>query len=132
MMNMKIRPTPCPLPCCAWKGWAYRAVLPRVAPKRHGATTGLIAATSLRLCDMPRCARWMVRPSGAWKSYGKWSVGVPGSDAKSLASQARHEMDAPKELFAGAKRGRVVTRKSAKLRESPRRFTKVRTDQGRG
>ena len=41
-------------------------------------------------------------------------------------------MDAPKELFAGGKRGRVVTRKSAKLRESPRRFTKVRTDQGRG
>src|SRR6266404_9171176 len=37
MMNMKIRPTPCPLPCCAWKGWAYGAVLPRVATKRHGA-----------------------------------------------------------------------------------------------
>src|SRR5260221_8947827 len=103
MMNMKIRPSPCPLPCCAWKGWAYGAFLPRVAQKRHGATTGLIAATSLRLCDMPRCAGWMLRQSGAWKSFRTGTVGrvVRKIIAKILASQARHEMDAPKELFAG-------------------------------
>ena len=38
-----------------------------------------------------------------------------------MASQARHELDAPNGLFAGAKRGR----------ESSRKFTKVRTDQAR-
>ena len=45
-----------------------------------------------------------------------------------LASQARHEMGAPMELFAGAKRGReksakvrIVSRKCAKVHESSHR-----------
>ena len=51
--------------------------------------------------------------------------------AKSLASQARHETDAPKELFAGAKRGRESSRKFGLFHKGPRSFTKVRTDQAR-
>ena len=81
-------------------------MLPR-APLADSLYPGLlsVAPTGLK--------RAAVRGSGREKS------------AKSLASQARHEMDAPKELFAGAKRGRVVTRKSAKVREVARKSAKV-------
>src|SRR6266403_1173589 len=48
-----------------------------------------------------------------------------------LAPQARHKLDAPVELFAGAKRGRESARKCGLFHESPRSFTKVRTDQAR-
>src|SRR5690242_18983337 len=41
-------------------------------------------------------------------------------------------MGAPVWLFAGAKRGRIVTRKFAKIRIVTLKSTKVRTDQGRG
>ena len=64
-----------------------------------------------------------VEPSGAWNPYRKWSVGVLECrrDATCygfFGFQARHEMGAPMELFAGAKRGRE-------------KVEKVRTDQGR-
>ncbi len=48
--GIQMRPTPCPLPRAGTRGRGsdYGAMLPRVAPKRHGATTGLNDAT-LRL-----------------------------------------------------------------------------------
>src|SRR6266446_2951343 len=47
--DIPVGPTPCPLPRVGTRGWGGDcwAILPRVAPKQHGATTGLNAATSL-------------------------------------------------------------------------------------
>ncbi len=75
-----------------------------------------------------------IRDIGVRSEAHGWSIGVLGAEAAGigacgwrarnyaekitdfLASQARHEMGAPMELFAGAKRGR----------ESSDCFTKVR------
>src|SRR5216684_507486 len=63
----------------------------------------------------------------------RWVRIFAGKSAGCLASQARHEMGAPVELFAGAKRGReksvevrIVSQKCAKFHESPRKFAQIR------
>src|SRR5258708_38450426 len=90
--------------------------------------------------------RGRVGPSGAWNQYAEremewWSIGVMGKPTclsaaricgekitDFLASQARQEMRAPVELFAGGKRGRE---KFAKVRIVTARFAKGLTDQAR-
>jgi len=56
--EIQMEPTPHPLPRVGTRGRGavFWAGLPRVAPKRHGATTGLSGANSLRLvqCAAPR------------------------------------------------------------------------------
>ncbi len=88
--DISAEPTPCPLPRVGTRGrWSdCWAILPRAAPKQHGATTGLNAATSLRLgkCAMLRAAVWI----------------YAGKITGFLASQARHEM--------GAQKGRSLAR----------------------
>jgi len=63
----------------------------------------------------------------AKRSLGpRWGRPQGGTVAGCLASQARHEMGAPVELFAGAKRGRESARSFTKVRESPRKFAQIR------
>ena len=106
------------------RGWIL-AMLPRVAAAIASLTRGYSRSAP------PGLKRAAIRTAGGSLRRSEAMEGRAELCGKSLASQARHEMDAPLELFAGAKRGRVVARKFGLFHESARKFTKVRTDQAR-
>ncbi len=92
---------------------------------------------SMQVVDFPLLCRlrdfWLRVDGGelAAKDRKAKRSGIGRTVTGCLASQARHEMGAPVQLFAGAKRGRESSDCFTKVRESPRSFTKVRTDQAR-
>jgi hypothetical protein len=99
------------------------------------ALTHLFPQLSTQVVDFPRMYEVRVFWSSDFTAESQRRRAKRGKELTAnhmkLASQARHEMGAPGELFAGAKRGQESARKFGLFHEVTRSFTKVRTDQAR-